>query len=234
MTAVLKREFRAYFHTPLGYVFIGAYWLFTGFFFFNYNLYGNSSDLRLLFSMLFTVTLFLVPILTMRLLSEDRKMKTDLIFLMSPLSGAAVIAGKYLAALCVYLLAMSGVLAVSLVVELAGGAEWPVIVGHFTGLFLLGGALIAVGLFISALTENQIIAAIGGYCAGFLMMLLDGAAVIMPENPLAGVLKIMSFRTRYEYFTLGILGVDHIVYFVSVSAFFVFLAVTRFEKRRWA
>jgi ABC-2 type transport system permease protein len=234
VTAVLKREFRAYFHTPLGYVFIGAYWLFTGFFFFNYNLYGNSSDLRLLFSMLFTVTLFLVPILTMRLLSEDRKMKTDLIFLMSPLSGAAVIAGKYLAALCVYLLAMSGVLAVSLVVELAGGAEWPVIVGHFTGLFLLGGALIAVGLFISALTENQIIAAIGGYCAGFLMMLLDGAAVIMPENPLAGVLKIMSFRTRYEYFTLGILGVDHIVYFVSVSAFFVFLAVTRFEKRRWA
>jgi ABC-2 type transport system permease protein len=234
VTAVLKREFKAYFYTPLGYVFIGAYWLFTGFFFFNYNLYGNSGDLRLLFGVLFTVTLFLVPILTMRLLSEDRKMKTDFIFLMSPLSGAAVIAGKYLAALCVYLLAMSGVLAVSLVVEAVSEAEWPVIIGHFTGLFLLGGALIAIGLFISALTENQIIAAIGGYCVGFLMMLLDGVAAMLPENSLAEVLKLMSFRTRYEYFTLGILGIDHIVYFSSVSAFFVFLTVTGFEKRRRA
>jgi ABC-2 type transport system permease protein len=234
MTAVLKREFRAYFYTPLGYVFIGAYWLFTGFFFFNYNLYGNSSDLRLLFSALFTVTLFLIPILTMRLLSEDRKMKTEFIFLMSPLRGVEVIAGKYLAALCVYLLAMGGVLAVALVVEIAGEAEWPVIVGHFVGLFLLGGALIAIGLFISALTENQIIAAIGGYCAGFLLMLLDGVAVILPENPLARALQALSFSARYEYFTLGILGIDHIVYFVSVAAFFVFLAVTRFEKRRRA
>lgn len=233
MTAVLKREFMAYFHTPLGYVFIGAYWLFTGFFFFNYNLYGNSSDLRLLFSVLFTVTLFLIPILTMCLLSEDRKMKTGLVFLMSPLRGGEVIAGKYLAALCVYLLAMSGVLAVSLVVEAVSDAEWPVIIGHFTGLFLLGGALIAIGLFISSLTENQIIAAIGGYCAGFLLMLLDSVAMIISDNSLAGILKVMSFRTRYEYFTLGILGIDHIVYFISVSAFFVFLTVTRFEKRRW-
>ncbi|MDR0585412.1 MAG: hypothetical protein LBG57_13850 [Treponema sp.] len=232
MTAVLKREFKAYFYTPLGYVFIGAYWLFTGFFFFNYNLYGNSSDLRLLFSTLFTVTLFLVPILTMRLLSEDRKMKTDFIFLMSPLGGAAVITGKYLAALCVYLLALSGVLLVSLVVEAVSGAEWPVIIGHFTGLFLLGSALTAIGLFISALTEHQIIAAIGGYCAGFLMMLLDGAAVILPKSSLAELLKFLSFNTRYEYFTLGILGIDHIIYFISISAFFVFLTVTRFEKRR--
>jgi ABC-2 type transport system permease protein len=231
MRAALKREFNAYFYTPLGYVFIGAYWLFTGFFFFNYNLYGNSSDLRLLFGILFTVTLFLVPILTMRLLSEDQKMKTDMIYRMSPVSGAAVITGKYLAALCVYLLAMSGVLAASLVVEVFSHADWPVIIGHFTGLFLLGSALIAAGLFISALTENQIIAAVGGYCAGFLLMLLDGIAMILPENSLAGALKVLSFRTRYEYFTLGILGIDHIVFFLSLSAFFVFLTIVRFEKR---
>jgi ABC-2 type transport system permease protein len=108
-----------------------------------------------------------------------------------------------------------------------------VIIGHFTGLFLLGSALIAIGLFISALTENQIIAAIGGYCVGFLLMLLDGVAAIL-SNSLSGVLKALSFNTRYEYFTLGILGIDHIVYFISVSAFFVFLTVTRFEKRRGA
>jgi ABC-2 type transport system permease protein len=234
MKAVLQREFMAYFYTPLGYVFIAAYYLFTGFFFFNYNLYGNSSDMRSLFSVLFTITLFLVPLLTMRLMSEDRKMKTDQILLMSPVSAAAVIAGKYIAALCVYLVALSGVLAAALVIQAVISPDWPVVAGNVTGLFLLGSSLVAIGLFISALTENQIIAAIGGYCAGFLLMLLDGIAAIMPPGALNGLVRVLSMRTRYEYFTLGVLALDNIVYFVSVSFFFVFLTVNRFEKRRWA
>ena len=233
MRAVLKREFLAYFYTPLGYVFIAAYYLFTGFFFFNYNLYGNSSDTRSLFSVLFTITLFLVPLLTMRLMSEDRKMKTDQVLLMSPQSGAGIVGGKYLAALCVYFLGLSGVFAAAAVLAAVGAPEWPVVAGNFTGLFLLGSALIAIGLFISALTENQIVAAIGGYCAGFLLILLDSIAVIMSGSALSGVMKAFSMRTRYEYFTLGILGIDNIVYFASLSFFFVFLTINQFEKRRW-
>jgi ABC-2 type transport system permease protein len=224
----------AYFNTPLGYVFVAAYYLFTGFFFFNYNLYGNSSDMRSLFSVLFTITLFLVPVLTMRLMSEDRKMKTDQILLMSPLGSAAVVAGKYIAALCVYLLALSGVLAAALLLEAVSAPEWPVVIGNFSGLFLLGSALIAIGLFISAMTENQIIAAIGGYCAGFLLMLFDSVAVIISGKTLNSLLKALSMRSRYEFFTLGVLSLDNVVYFAAVSFFFVFLTVQQFERRRRA
>jgi ABC-2 type transport system permease protein len=233
MIPVLKREFKAYFYSPLGYIFIAAYYLFTGFFFFNYNLYGGSADLRALFSVLFTVTLFLIPMLTMRLMSEDKKMKTDQILLMAPRNSASIILGKYFAALFVYVLAMSGTLVVSVVVELVSTAEWPVIAGHFTGLFLLGSGLIAIGLFISSLTENQIIAAIGGYCVGFFMMLLDNIASIFSGNILAALLKELSFRIRYQPFTLGILGLDNIIFFFSISGFFVFCTVMQFEKRRW-
>ncbi|MCL1812833.1 MAG: ABC transporter permease subunit [Treponema sp.] len=234
MKAILKREFFAYFYTPLGYVFIAAYYLFTGFFFFNYNLYGNSSDMRSLFNVLFTITLFLIPLLTMRLMSEDRKMKTDQLLLMSPQSSAGIITGKYIAALCVYLLGLSGVLAASAVIAAVGSPEWPVIAGNFTGLFLLGSALIAIGLYISALTENQIIAAIGGYCVGFFLMLFDGIAAIMSGSAPGSLLKALSVRTRYELFTMGILRTDNIVFFASLSFFFVFLTINHFEKRRWA
>jgi ABC-2 type transport system permease protein len=233
MISIWKREIKAYFYSPLGYVFIAAYYLFTGFFFFNYNLYGNSADMRSLFDILFTVTLFLVPILTMRLMSEDRKMKTDQILLMAPVRSSRVILGKYTAALCVYLIAMSGALVVSIIAEVLGSPEWPVIIGHFGGLFLLGASLIAIGMFISVLTENQIIAAIGGYSAGFLMMLLDSIASIFSGNFIAAFLHGMSFRVRYQPFTLGIFSVDNLVFFISISVFFIFLTTGQFEKRRW-
>jgi ABC-2 type transport system permease protein len=240
MRAILRREFFAYFYTPLGYVFIAAYYLLTGFFFFNYNLYGNSSDMRSLFGVLFTVTLFLIPLLTMRLMSEDRKMKTDQVLLMAPQSGAGIVWGKYIAALCVYMLGLSGVLFAALVLAFVGSPEWPVVAGNFTGLWLLGCALIAIGIFISAMTENQIIAAIGCYCIGFVLMLFDSIAVIISgsstllSSVLSNTMKALSMRTRYEYFTLGILGIDNIVYFASLAFFFVFLTINRFEKRRWA
>ncbi|MDR3336670.1 MAG: hypothetical protein LBT16_05645 [Treponema sp.] len=233
MISIWKREIKAYFYSPLGYVFIAAYYLFTGFFFFNYNLYGNSADMRSLFDILFTVTLFLAPILTMRLMSEDRKMKTDQILLMAPVRSSQVILGKYTAALCVYLIAMSGALVVSIIAEVFGSPEWPVIIGHFAGLFLLGASLIAIGIFISVLTENQIIAAIGGYSAGFLMMLLDSIASIFSGNFIAALLHGMSFRIRYQPFTLGIFSVDNLLFFISISVFFIFLTTGQFEKRRW-
>ncbi|MDR2553082.1 MAG: ABC transporter permease subunit [Treponema sp.] len=234
MIPVFKREFRSYFCTPLGYVFLAAYYLFTGFFFFNYNLYGNSSDLRSLFAVLFTVNLFLIPILTMRLLSEERKMKTDQLLLMAPVGSGGIVLGKFLAALAVYTLAVAGALGTALIIEASGGdCEWPVTLGHLAGLFLLGSALIGAGLFISSLTENQIIAAIGGYCVSFFMMLLDSLAGMAPSGAASEFIKAMSFRVRYQSFTLGIFGVDHVIFFISVSVFFVFLAAEQFEKRRW-
>ena len=223
MSAILKREMNAYFDSPLGYVFIAVYDLFAGYFFLLYNLYGNSTDMRALFEMMFTVTLFLIPVLTMRLMSEDKKARTDQLLLMSPVSGTAIVAGKFLAAVFGYLAAK----AITLV------QEWSVVLGHFIGLFLLGAALTAIGIFISALTENQVIAAIGGFCTGFFLMLLDSAAGMIANTRLAGFVTDLSFQAHYKNFTYGLFNVADIVFYASVAGLFLFLTVCAFEKRRF-
>lgn len=234
MTAILKRELDAYFNTPLGYVFLSVYYLFSGYFFFRFNLYGNSTDMRSLFEMLFTVTLFLVPILTMRLMSEDRRAKTDQLLLMSPVSTLEILLGKLLSAVLVYLLALAMTLIQAFLLSRLSSVEWSVVLGHFFGLFLLGCALISVGLFLSALTENQIIAAIGGFCVGFFLMLLDSVAGLIQNSVLARFVTDLSFQTHYQNFTLGMFNLVDAVFFLSVTALFVFFTLCVFEKRRVA
>lgn len=232
MTAILKREVGAYFETPLGYVFLAVYDLFAGYFFFRYNLYGNSTDMRGVFEMMFTVTIFLIPILTMRLMSEDQKAKTDQLLLMSPVTAFEVVMAKFLAACTVYLLAVSITVVMAKSLSWFAKPDWPVIAGHVMGLLLLGTALISVGLLISALTENQIIAAIGGFCTGFFLMLLDSISVSVTNPVAAKLLVAMSFRTHYKKFTLGVCSVTDIVFYLSVTAFFLILTICAFEKRR--
>ncbi|MEM1483503.1 ABC transporter permease [Oscillospiraceae bacterium PP1C4] len=232
MLAIFKRELNAYFDSPLGYVFLAVYDLFAGYFFFNYNLYGNSTDMRSLFDILFTVTLFLIPVLTMRLMSEDRKTKTDQLLFMAPVTTFSIVMGKMLAALVVYLVAMSITLVMASVMSAYAVLEWSVVLGHFIGLFLLGTALISVGLFISALTENQIIAAVGGFSVGFFLMLLDTVGAVISNSFLAGIVTDMSFQTHYQNFTLGIFDVSDVIFFLSMTALFTFFTILAFEKRR--
>lgn len=233
MRAILKRETNAYFDTPLGYVFLAVYYLFAGFFFFNYNLYSNSTDMRSLFSIMFTVTLFLIPILTMRLMSEDRRAHTDQLLMMAPVSTLSIVMGKMLAAVIVYLAALSITLIQAVVLSTFAAVEWSVVIGHFLGL-LLGMALISVGMFISALTENQIIAAIGGFCVGFFLMLLDSLASMISNSVLAGFVSDLSFQTHYQNFTLGIFDFSDVIFYLSITALFVFFTCCAFEKRRIA
>ena len=122
---------------------------------------------------------------------------------MAPVSTTGIVMGKLLAALLVYLAAMAVTLVEAFVLSRFATVEWSVILGHFIGLFLLGAALIAVGLLISALTENQIIAAIGGFCVGFFLMLLDSLAGLIKNTVLAGFVTDLSFQTHYQNFTLG-------------------------------
>lgn len=233
MTAIFKREFKAYFYSPLGYVFIAAFFLLSGYFFFNYNIYGNTTDMRSLFSTLFTVTLFFIPILTMRLISEDLKLKTDYLLLMAPISTSSIILGKLLAAVLVFLIAISETLIIAAVISTIAAPEWPVIIGHFIGLFLLGITLISIGMLISALTENQIIAAIGGFCVSIFLMLIDTLAPVINNKYLYKIVTNMSFRTRYVPFTLGIINFSNIIFFLSITGLFTFLTMVVFEKRRW-
>lgn len=233
MIAVLKRELNQYFISPIAYVFIAAYTLLAGYFFFNYNLYSNTTDMRSVFEYMFTVTIFIIPVLTMRLMSEDRRNKTDQLLRMCPITAGEIVVGKYFAALITYFISLLIFPIMALVMSFSAAVEWPVIIGNFIGLLLLGATLISTGLFVSSLTENQIIAAIGGFCIAFFLLLLDSLSNIVSNVTFSNFLNKISFQTHYRGFTLGVLSFANILFFISISAFFVYLTALVFEQRRF-
>lgn len=233
MRAVFKREVNAYFQSPLGYVFLAVMYFFAAYYFFTFNLYRNTTDLSSLFEQMFTVVLFLVPILTMRLMSEDKRAKTDQLLLTAPVSRLGIVLGKYLAALCVYLIAISSTLLMAIVLWRYGTPDWPVVIGNLVGLVLLGASLIAICMFLSSLTESQVIAAVSGFAVSLLLILLDALVTVVSNETFQTLFRYMSFNERYAGFTIGVIDFSNVAFFVSIAAFFVLLTTAMLEKRRW-
>lgn len=234
MRAVFKREFRAYFQSPLGYVFIAVMYFFTAYYFFTYNLYKNTTDMSMLFDQLFSVVLFLVPILTMRLMSEDKRAKTDQLLLTAPVSRIGIVMGKYLSALCVYLIAISASLLMAVVLSFYAAPDWPVIIGNIVGLVLLGASLIAICMFLSSLTESQVIAAVSGFAVSLFLVLVDALVYVVSGSLFQKLFSYMSFNGRYNGFTIGIIDFSNVLFFVSLGALFILLTAAVLEKRRWS
>lgn len=233
MFAILKRELSAYFASPIGYIYLAVFYVFSGYFFFGV-LYSNTTSLSNVFNGMFTIIMLLIPILTMRLLSEDRKNKTDQALLTAPINLISLVMGKFLSALIVYALGVAITLVYAIIIATFARPDWMVICGNIVGMLLLGAALIAIGMFISALTENQVIAAVGGFAAGFSLILVDSLSTLVTIDWLKSFISGLSFMVRYDEFTSGILDISNVLFFVSVCAVFIFFTVRVFEKRRWS
>jgi len=233
MFAVLKRELSAYFSSPIGYIYLAVFYVFSGYFFFGV-LYSNTTSLSNVFNGMFTIIMLLIPILTMRLMSEDLKNKTDQALLTAPINLLSLVLGKFLSALMVYCLGVAITLVYAIVIAAFAPPDWTVVFGNVLGMLLLGAALIAIGMFISALTENQVIAAVGGFAVGFSLILVNSLASLITIDWLKKFVSGLSFMERYDEFTNGILDISNIFFFVSVCAVFVFFTVRVIEKRRWS
>ena len=234
MMAVMNREIEAYFESPIGYVFLAVYYLFSGFFLLTTCIYYRSSDLSPVFRSQFVVQLFLIPMLTMRLMSEERKNKTDQALLTAPLSLVSMVTGKFLAAAFVLLAAECIMVLYAMVISRFAALYWPVFWGCFVANLLMGMALISIGTFISSLTENQVIAAVGAYGAALFFLLVDSLRAVFTHPAADALIVSISFLSRYASFTLGVFRFTHILFFISVSVVFMFLTVCVFEKRRWS
>ena len=174
MSAIFKREFKTFFTSPIGYFVLAVLFGFSGFYFFASNMYAGSADLSGVFGGLFTIVLLLVlPVLTMRLLSDDKRQRTDQALLTAPVSLTGIALGKFLAALLLFAIGISITLVFAIIIAFQVTPDWLVIVGNYVGLLLLGGMVIAIGLFISSLTESQFIAALGTFVASFAMIMVD-------------------------------------------------------------
>ena len=233
MGAIYRREMRSYFTTPVGYIFLAVFFFFSGFYFSRCCLYENTSDLTEVFSSMFTICVFLIPLLTMRLLREERKNKTDQLALTAPVSLLGLALGKFLAALSIFATGLSVALLYGLFFAYLGVANWSVIIGYMVGLLLLGASLTAIGMYISSVTENQVVAAVGAISAGLLLIMADAAASMLQSGMLRNLLNTISFRSHYFRFTKGIISLEDAVFFVSVAALFVFATIRTFERRRW-
>ena len=221
MGAIYRREVGAFFTSSIAYVFLAVFYLAAGYFFFGSSLAMATTDMSNLFSSLFFVITILIPVLTMRLFSEEKKQKTEQGLLTAPVSIGGIVMGKYLAALTLYTIGLAIIFVYALILSFFGAVAWGVVISNILALFLLGAAFIAVTLFISSLTENQVVAAVLG-----MIVLL---ALVVPT-----VLNALSFYTRYYDFTAGLFDPAGVLFYVSTAVIFNFFTVRVFEKRRWS
>ena len=234
MLAIMKRELLSYFTSPLGYVFVAVFYLFSGVFLYLFTLYSQSADMSSVYIGMFFVMLIMIPILTMRLMAEENRQKTDQLLLTSPVSLPRLVMGKFLSAfsilvMCVLIFVVYGIV-LSCFVEM----NWAIIWGNIVGMLLLGSLCVSSGLFISTLTENQMIAAVGSIGLNIAFILVDSFASVMPVKFLQDFFYSLSFYSRYNEFTLGIFSLSNVFFFASVAFVFLFLTVRVLERRRWA
>lgn len=234
MFAIFKRELKAYFTSPLGYVFLAIFYAFSGLFFYIFSLSVGSTDISSVFLMMFIVLMVFVPLLTMRLLSEDKKQKTDQLILTAPVSLLSIVMGKFLAAYAIFAIGVAVMPVYGFVMSTFATVSWLPIWGNTVGLLLLGGIFVSIGLFISSLTENQMIAAIGGFFINLMILLMNTLKSALPNGFLEDVLSSISVYSRYSEITSGIFSLSSLIFFVSVIFIFLFLTVRVLEKRRWA
>ena len=231
MCAVYKRELKIYFYSPIAYVVIGLFLFLSSMFFSNLLYEGNTDYNGILNSMGF-IAIFLVPLLTMRSIAEDRKNGIDVIFFSTPQSTANIVLGKFFALLTVFGIAILLTVIYPLVLFVYGNPFITQIIGGYIGFILIISTFISIGLFCSALTENQIIAAVVAFVMLMFMWVIDLLA-----NYASGIVKEIlnwfSLISRLREFNIGILNLSNIIYYLSFIIVFVFITIAIIEKRKF-
>lgn len=234
MTAIFKKEFRNYFMSPIGYIFVGVFTFLASMFYSSGILMSQQADISIMFSDINVIYLFLAALLTMRLLSEEKNKKTDQLLLSSPVSITEIVIGKYLAAMAVFGVTMLISLVYPAIMFMFGEPAISEVIGSYIGFILLWGAFISVGVFISSLTESQMIAGVFTFASLLLIYFISWFEASL-KNPVAKkIVDWFSLLSRYSEFQSGILNVENIVYYLSFIFVFLFLAVRVIDKRRYS
>jgi ABC-2 type transport system permease protein len=247
---ICRKELNSYFRSPVAYAILGFFALITGYFFYaavaiflsrsmqaaqaGQSIPMNVDEwvVRSVLSNVSVVCLFLVPMMTMRIFSEEKRSGTIELLVTSPLRDSEIIIGKWLGAAVFYacLLGLSAVNMASLFAY--GNPDWrPMLVGY-AGLLLQGGALLAIGTFISSTTKNQIVAGVAGFCICLLLYVLDWVTAF-EASTVNKVISYLSVVSHYESFAKGVLDLKDVVYYLSMIVFGLFLTARSLDSMRW-
>ena len=239
MIAIMKREFASYFTSPLGYVYLAVFYGFSGLFLWITCLSAGSANMSSTFLWMFIIMMILIPVLTMRTMADDKRQKTDQLTLTAPVSLFGLVAGKFLAAFFIFLIGAVVMLVYALflsamVAQSGGTFGWASVLGNFVGISLLGGVFISTGIFISSLTENQMIAAIGSIGVNILLCLFDVISSFVTVDFIRDIMNSLSVFYKYQEFTYGIFSLKNTLFFLSIIVIFNFMTMRVLERRRWS
>lgn len=232
MIIIAQKELRAYFASPIAYVVIAAFLAIMGFFFWLIVSLSREASLRGVFANMAITLLFIAPALTMRLLAEEQRSGTIELLLTLPVRDWQVVLGKFLASLAVLALMLALTLYYPLLLLRFGDPDRGPIIAGYVGLLLLGGSFLAIGVFTSSLSRNQVVAALLGFGAMLILWLIDIAGRLLGP-PVSDVVTYMSLSDHYFDFIRGIIDSKDVIFYLSVMAGFLFLSVETLQLRRW-
>ncbi|NBU64099.1 MAG: ABC transporter permease [Chloroflexia bacterium] len=229
---IARRELLAYFISPIAYMVSAVFLLIAGYLFSLILIQSQQATMEGLFFNIMVVLIFVVPLLTMRLLSDEQKSGTLEILLTAPVRDWEVVFGKYLAAMAMFGVMLACTLYFPFILWRVGGSpDWGPIMTGYLGLLLLTSAMMAIGTLTSAITENQIVAAVLGFGILLLLWLIEAAGNVATGS--ASVLSYLSMPSHYNDFARGAINLEDVVYYLSVTIAALFIATRMLETRRY-
>lgn len=233
MNAIRKRDLQGFFRSPLGYVYAGAFLAIMNLYFFASCILSSSSDVSSVFSNMLIVFLFLMPILTMRLFSEEYKQGTDKLLLTAPVSVWDIVGGKFLAVLGVLLCALLCTVPWLIMIVIFGTPAWGTIISCYIAVIRASAVFASMGMFLSSLTESQLIAAVLSFALFLGLYIADMLRYSLGTDSLLGtLLNWLSIFTRYDTFMSGQFSLGNLIYFLSLTGLFLYLTARVIERRR--
>lgn len=229
---LFKKELSSYFNSPIAYIFIAVFLIVGNWLFFQNFFLMQQASMRNFFSLLPWIFLFLAPALTMRLWAEERKSGTSEFLFTLPLTDWQAVLAKFFGALAFMAIALAATFSVPLTVSLLGKVDFGPIIGGYIGALFLAGAYLSIGLFVSALTKNQIVAFIIGISACFVFFIVGYDFVVMTAPGfLASVLSFVGLGNHFENIARGVIDTKDVIYYISFIFLFLWLNVRLIGKR---
>ncbi len=234
MLAVFKKEMHSYFTSVIGYVFLVIYLAIGGALFAYTTLFSMSADVTPFFTYMLLLSAIILPLLTMKSFSEERKIKTEQLLLTSPVSITGMVMGKFFAAYCMF----AGCILLNslyfLVLNYYAALKFLILFGNVIAMLLVGMVFVSIGLFVSSLTENQLAAAIGTIAIIAVFLLIGLLSSLFPSSHWFRmyVLNFISILTRFQGFSNGYFDIASLVYYLSISSVFLYLTVRIYDRRR--
>jgi len=232
LLSIWRREFRAYFNSPVAYFVIIAFLVLVGIMFFIPFFTQDRVSMRAFFGLVPFLFVFFAPAITMRLVAEERRSGTLEILITMPVRDVEVIVGKFLAALSLLVVALLLTLPYAFTIAAFGPLDWGPVWGGYLGLLLMGAAYMALGLMASSFTENQIVAFVVALFLSMLFLMLDRFLAFLPAALVQWV-EYLSFAKHFENASRGVVDSRDVVFYLSFTVLCLFLAFRSLESRRW-